>query len=350
MPVGAQQEQARSVVSEIHRQRMLIAMAEAVRALGVSGVSVADVVSRAGVSRRTFYEAFQDRDDCLLAAIDYAVERAARRVAPAWQEQRDWRDGIRAGLAALLRFFDEEPVLGALLVLDWPAAGGTALQQRAEVIDRLVEAVDSGRELSRASVGPSSVVAEGVVGAVLAVVHSRLLERDGSQATDGEEATGASRRTTSRPARAARRGKRSKETAGGSMSDMLGELMGIVVLPYLGPTVAAKETSRPQPQQQASDSQSLDVLKDLKIRLTYRTVMVLRAVAEHPGTSNREIALHAEIADQGQVSKLLARIAQAGLIENTRRKQATREPNAWTLTAKGVAVEKATRSDEDQRD
>lgn len=354
MPTVAQQAEARIVVSEIHRQRMLVAMAEAVRALGVPGVSVADVVSRAGVSRRTFYEAFQDRDDCLLAAIDYAVERAARRVVPAWQGQRDWREGIRAGLTALLRFFDEEPVLAALLVLDWPAAGGAALQQRAEVIDRLVEAVDSGRKLKRANAATSPVVAEGVVGAVLAVVHSRLLERNGTQGTGAEE-DGAGRRGTARAARvttAARRARRQTAGSGGddSMSAMLSELMGIVVLPYLGPAVAAKEASRPQPKPTASDSHSIDVLKDLKIRLTYRTVMVLRAVASHPGASNREIAQEAEIADQGQVSKLLARIAQAGLVENTRRREATREPNAWTLTPKGVAVERATRGEADEGD
>ena len=60
-------------VSEIQRSRMLFAMAEEVAEQGYSGVSVADVVSRAGVSRATFYEQFADKQDCFLAAFDTAV-------------------------------------------------------------------------------------------------------------------------------------------------------------------------------------------------------------------------------------------------------------------------------------
>jgi chromosome segregation and condensation protein ScpB len=74
------------------------------------------------------------------------------------------------------------------------------------------------------------------------------------------------------------------------------------------------------------------------MRLTYRTVRVLMAVAAHPGSSNRAIGERAGMADQGQTSKLLARLQGFGLIENTGRGSTRGEPNVWTLTAKGWEV------------
>lgn len=83
-------------------------------------------------------------------------------------------------------------------------------------------------------------------------------------------------------------------------------------------------------------------LKALDIRLTYRTVRVLSAVAEHPASSNRQVAHASDIADQGQISKLLARLEKLGLIENKSTGTAARgEPNAWVLTPSGAGVHNA---------
>src|SRR5256885_10885070 len=60
-------------VTRIQRGRMLFAMAEAVGDAGYAGVSVTDVVTRAGVSRATFYEQFTDKLDCFLSAFDEAA-------------------------------------------------------------------------------------------------------------------------------------------------------------------------------------------------------------------------------------------------------------------------------------
>jgi AcrR family transcriptional regulator len=73
----------RGGVAEIQRARMVAALVEVARERGVSGVTVAHVVARSGVSRRTFYELFEDREDCFLAGFDLAVQGAARRVLPA---------------------------------------------------------------------------------------------------------------------------------------------------------------------------------------------------------------------------------------------------------------------------
>ena len=75
------------------------------------------------------------------------------------------------------------------------------------------------------------------------------------------------------------------------------------------------------------------------MRLTYRTVRVLLAIATNPGSSNREVGATAGIDDQGQISKLLSRLERLGLIENSGAGQVRGAPNAWTLIKKGFEVE-----------
>lgn len=85
-----------------------------------------------------------------------------------------------------------------------------------------------------------------------------------------------------------------------------------------------------------------DPLRELDMRLTYRTVRVLLAIGElaQPGVhpSNRQVGDAAGIRDQGQVSKLLARLRQLGLIENAVEPQVKGEPNGWRLTLRGEDV------------
>ena len=90
-------------------------------------------------------------------------------------------------------------------------------------------------------------------------------------------------------------------------------------------------------------SNGIGPLKDLNIRLTYRTVRVLMAISESPGASNREVSESSGVIDQGQISKLLNRLAGLGLIENRGAGQAHGAANAWHLTRRGAQLEQATR-------
>ena len=81
-----------------------------------------------------------------------------------------------------------------------------------------------------------------------------------------------------------------------------------------------------------------DPFKDAGMRLTYRTMRVLSAIAEHPGSSNRQVADLAGLSDQGQTSKLLARLERLGMIVNEGLGQSKGEPNAWMLTPAGLQV------------
>lgn len=76
------------------------------------------------------------------------------------------------------------------------------------------------------------------------------------------------------------------------------------------------------------------------MRLTYRTMRALVAIAEHPGASNREVASASGIVDQGQISKLLSRLERLALIENHGGGQLHGLSNAWYLTARGTEFDK----------
>jgi hypothetical protein len=125
----------------------------------------------------------------------------------------------------------------------------------------------------------------------------------------------------------------------------LGELVGMIVLPYLGAGAARKELERPvpallleasyEPRRKAPRSTG-DPLEGVPMRLTYRTTRVLEGVGAHPGASNRQVAENAGIGDQGQVSKLLRRLQRLGLLTNQGEgAHAKGEPNAWVLTPRG---------------
>jgi AcrR family transcriptional regulator/DNA-binding MarR family transcriptional regulator len=290
--------------------RILTAMAEVAAERGAGAASVAHIVSRAGVSRRTFYDLFEDREDCFLATFDEALAQAAITVLPAYRGQTRWRERIRAALLATLVFLEEQPALARLCVVEALAAGPRALERRGEVVNLLVRAVDEGRaERPSRLPEPPPLAAEGAVGAVLAVIHRRLL-------TGGR----------------------------GPLTGLLGELMSAIVLPYLGVQAAQKELHKPAPQIKIKKNHSHgDPLEGLDMRITYRTVRVLIEIGSRPGASNREVATAAGIGDQGQVSKLLTRLEHLGLIRNEGIGHAKGAPNAWALTERGLEVERAIR-------
>jgi AcrR family transcriptional regulator len=312
----------RSGIVEIQRARLIAAMTQVARERGVGATTVAHVVDRSRVSRRTFYELFEDREDCFRAAFDQAVERAARRVVPAYESARGWRERMRAGLLALLEFLDDEPILGALCVVDVLGAGPLALERRREVVQLLIGAVDQGRDEARAGARPTRMTAEGVVGAVLSVLHERLssVEALACDGTPGGKA------------------------GGPPMTSLIGPLMGMIVLPYQGNETASREAAKPPPRRRrAVRRETEDPLRALDMRLTYRTVRVLRAIAAHPGASNRQIAEASDITDQGQISRLLVRLQHFALVRNDGPGHRSGEPNVWSLTPKGEELERTIR-------
>ena len=203
----------RGRVTEIQRSRMLAAALEAVEEVGYARMTVAQVIGRAKVSRKTFYDVFADREDCFLAALEQAVSQVGKLVREAY-------DGGAHGATACAPA-SPSCSCSSTRSLRWrgcvssrrSAPGRACSNAVRELLEELAEVVDRGRFVTNAVREPPEVAAEGVVGAVFAVLHTRALEDGGER-----------------------------------FAELLGSLMNIVVLPYLGARAASRELSRPAPE------------------------------------------------------------------------------------------------------
>ena len=317
--VSASSRRGSARLSEVQRSRVLTSAVAVVSEVGYGQMTVSRVAGGARVSRRTFYELFEDREDCFLTVFNEAVASVSELVLAAYAGGGGWEAQLRAGLAALLTFLDEQPDIGSLLIVDALQAGPRVQERRAEILTQVARSLH--REGARAGMTRDipPLTGEGLAGAVLGVIHTRL-----------------------------------SAPRSGRMLDLLNPLMGMILLPYRGPIAAQRELERSPPKHArvpraergatgAPPSSSPrvsggDPLAGLPMRVTGRTLMVLEAIGKLPGASNREVATAAGITDQGQISKLLARLERLGLIENTGQGHLSGEPNAWQLTPLGERV------------
>jgi AcrR family transcriptional regulator len=288
------------------RSRLLAAALEEASVNGCNDTSVVAIVVRARVSRRTFYELFDSRDDCLEAALAAFVDRIADVVAPAYASEGPWSERLRAALSALLFFLEGERDVGIFVLGYLLGHGPDSPELRVQVLECLGDVVGEGCHQASLRNECSPLTAEGVVGGVLAVIHAHL------------------------------------QRSPLGVSALVNPLMWMIVLPYRGPAAAARQLRRTPPQPAAKPSAAVRYgLAELDMRMTYRSAMVLVAIADQPGASNVEIAAQVGVKDQGQISKLLARLARLGLAENKGAGCAVGGTNAWQLTPRGREVERA---------
>jgi AcrR family transcriptional regulator/DNA-binding MarR family transcriptional regulator len=303
-------ETPRVQVDEIQRSRLLAAAARVIDEVGYERTSVARVTDRARVSRRTFYELFGNREECLIALLDEAMELAERELTAADLERLAWCERVRVGLWTILSLLDAEPVLARICVVQALHGGPEALERRERILARLAGVLDEGRREGPRGEECTLVTAEGLVGGALGVVYARLRSGD------------------PRP-----------------LTGLLQELMGMIALQYLGPRAARREQRRPAPVPRSAASggristrAEKDPLDEVNMRLTYRTARVLECIAEQPGASNRAVADSAGVSDPGQISKLLRRLERLELTVNKGGGHQSGEPNAWSLTPLGCKV------------
>jgi AcrR family transcriptional regulator/DNA-binding MarR family transcriptional regulator len=297
----------REDVLTIQRDRLLAATVTAVAEVGFGGLTVGRIVSGSRVSRNTFYGIFEDREDCFCAAFLLLTDHARSVLRAAYGRESGWRDGVRAGLAELLRLMDDEPAAAKFCVVDALAGGDRVLECRAAVLAELAVAIDGARAGIIAGPMPPEVTARGVVAAIVGLIHAHLV--DGCD----EPLTG-----------------------------LHGQLMYLIVSAYLGADEASTELQgtpcRAVPPRPHASNGLESALDGLSLRLTYRTVRVLGVIAMSPGASNREVASEAGVLDQGQISKLLHRLAGLGLVENRGMGEVKRAANSWHLTRLGAEV------------
>jgi len=132
-------------VAQSQRGRVVEAMREAIAEHGYSDASVADVIKRAGVSRKTFYAQFADKEDCFLAIYGDSMGRLQALTRDAFDAQDEWVPALRAGVTALLNALAYDPAVARLCFVDVLAAGPHAAAARNVAMRELEAILELGR-------------------------------------------------------------------------------------------------------------------------------------------------------------------------------------------------------------
>lgn len=296
-------------IAQAQRARIVLVAEQLLCDAPAEALSVSAICAAAGISRSTFYAAFADRNELLLTVFDQVTEQAGRAMAAARQAEHSWLDGVRAALIELLGLFDEVPGLARFLVAGSLAGDELLLAHRTTALSVLAGDLEQGSPVASTEVLPAPFGGEAIVGAIVAVLHSRLLEE---------------------PVPVLR--------------PLSGSLMSMIVLSYFGVEAARAELARPCPRPSPATGIQLLAAEALPpgghrpaLRVTQRTIQALVAVGERPGISNRDVAAAVGIRDSSQVSHLLARLRRLGLVEDTRASRRGAQ-KSWQLTTDGVRL------------
>lgn len=166
----------REFVARNQRERLIAGLAEAVAENGYAGTTIAHITRHAAVSRRTFYEHFNSKDECFTAAYDTVMTELRERVGNAFDQEDEWPEAVRAGIAAMLEFLASEPHLARLSMVEALVAGPVVVERYDEAIQSLVPYFQAGREGRPPEVlaGLSPTTEEALVGGMVSLISRRI--------------------------------------------------------------------------------------------------------------------------------------------------------------------------------
>ncbi len=203
----------RDYVEGNQRGRILSAVAQVAAETGYGELTVEAVISRAGISRRTFYQHFSKKEDAFLAAYDSFAALVLQRVEQAQRSSETELSGLaEATLRAVLELLAEHPAEAHMLVVEVLAAGPKAIERRNASLRLIIGLVhETTCAIAKSQGAPQSpeITAETVVGGLVEVVYSRIQR--------GEAAR---------------------------LPELLPDLVYCALLPYVGPATAAAEHQR----------------------------------------------------------------------------------------------------------
>jgi AcrR family transcriptional regulator len=187
LPRGGRHALTQEAVAASQRERMLDAISHVVAAKGFKGATVADVIAHAGVSRRTFYEQFQDLEACFLAAYERGMQALFGAIRQALRDtpDDDWQMRTRRAVQAYLQALAAAPEVTWSFSIESLGAGSQALERRGWVLEQWVaqwRALQTLRERADPSapkVGDTRLLA--LVGGIEELVRD-CLRRRGAQA------------------------------------------------------------------------------------------------------------------------------------------------------------------------
>ena len=165
-------EISREFIAGHKRRRIMEAIAELTAEQGYDATKIGDIVSRAGVARKTLYDNFEGKEEVFLSAFDAAVEDAVSRVEEACTRvEGGWEERIEAGLAAFLGYVAEHPALARMCMIEALSATPAANRRYEGAVERFVEM--AGRTFPRDDRLPETID-ETLVGGVAWIVYQKI--------------------------------------------------------------------------------------------------------------------------------------------------------------------------------
>jgi AcrR family transcriptional regulator len=173
-PLPGRQQLSREFIAQHQKARIITALAQESSERGYQQVTVADIVSRAGIARNTFYENFRSKEDCFLATQEYAMSTALERVVTVAGNLDGWAERVRTGLTAFLEYVVEEPALARTCMVEALSAGPAAVERYEESQEAFVTLFQLGRDVSPHGTELPETLEEAIIGGVFWIVYQRL--------------------------------------------------------------------------------------------------------------------------------------------------------------------------------
>jgi AcrR family transcriptional regulator len=163
-------------VAQNQRERIIAALARVCARKGYVEMSVEDVIADAGVSRRTFYEHFKNKEHAFLSVYDEVAARLLERVSGAVGATEGFNERIKAGLSTFLGYLADEPDLARLAIVEVLAAGPEAVERRNGVMRAFATLIEENARRFLPDVPPApGLVTETMVGGIYEVVYTRVV-------------------------------------------------------------------------------------------------------------------------------------------------------------------------------
>jgi len=163
------------LVAHSQRERILIAMADACAAKGFGATTIADICKPAGVSRATFYELFEDKEDCLQASMELSLADTMGRIVEIYSPDKPWATMVRDAVATFLDLLANRPQFARMALIEAPAAGGRSYEMYASGKRVLQALLDRGRNDPIEEQAIPSSAARGALAAAESLVVGQIL-------------------------------------------------------------------------------------------------------------------------------------------------------------------------------
>jgi AcrR family transcriptional regulator len=165
---------SREQVAHSQRERLIAGLAAAVAAHGYNAVTITHITKAAAVSRRVFYENFEGKEECFLAAFEVVVDHVRELIAEAVDSAPDWPHRATAAARSVLAFLAAEPDLARLCLVESQGAGPRVAARFHEAVGELVPPLEKGRE-ERSSDRPLPATTEdSTIGALVSLATRKV--------------------------------------------------------------------------------------------------------------------------------------------------------------------------------